>query len=586
MLRLRIFYIVVALAALFMISSVGSARAECVKRPLTADEQAYYEQVTRVMDSALPAPDGWRRQVTWMNVPKAVCEGFEEGPIQFGGQFKFVEITELDRKKEEAGRRQKELEEKALAASARGDMAGLSRFQNEIQRTLREDLAELQKLQEEARNSPKPEQIIAKFRVNEKRKALGKNLEIAAIPDTSKTFERINAKGTDRETITKMLYIGGWRVEDFIKNWNMLRPDASYEMMENTRLELTGKRQQVEDYISNHLDVAGISGGGALAAEAQPPDAGPMAAASTSAVSASESDTQEEAPWPSPGSRKASIIFSYMGDSPFKSFFQETVRLRKIMELYDFNVLLKHDQVQPWLDLSEQDERIVNVKDVPTKQNLFSYIKRLTDEKYIIDIWIISHGGPDGRFRASLGQYSDVDNDIVTAEDILTLAGADGGSSGYRAVPIRMVHHTSCWGSRLAPAWHAVGANTVVGSRLVNFYPTQTIPFAKAFAEGRSVVNAYRDANTAASRTAVQGWVVLDAAGSNKSKWGGGCGIGNTPLGRKSCAKDFFVFRGYFIPEEWSNSLSGKENMNWASEMQITGKLDVWRDARWRRPQM
>ena len=294
---------------------------------------------------------------------------------------------------------------------------------------------------------------------------------------------------------------------------------------------------------------------------------------------------QELAPWPNLNGKKASIIFSYMGDSQFTSFFQETARLKKIMENYDFNVLLKHDQVEPWMDLSEQDERIANIKDVPTKAHLFAYIKRLADEQYTIDIWIFSHGSWDGSFRASFREYStqQENNDIVTPDDIKDLAGGDGGSSGYRALPIRLVHLTSCWGSRLAAAWQKIGANTVVGSRLANFYPTQTIPFAKEWAKGSSVVTAYREANTASSRTAVQTYIVGLAATSDKTEWGG-CGLGNTPLGKKPCAKRFFVYKNYFNPDEWEDTLSGKQNMNRASEMLIIGERRLSKNSKWQRP--
>jgi len=65
-----------------------------------------------------------------MNVPEMVCEGFEEKPVIYGGQFKFKEITEVDRER-------------------------------------------LRKAREEARSGPKPLQMIAKFKVNDKRKAIG-----------------------------------------------------------------------------------------------------------------------------------------------------------------------------------------------------------------------------------------------------------------------------------------------------------------------------------------------------------------------------------------------------------------------------
>ena len=251
----QLFTVFVILTAAMLLLSPGVADAKCVKRSLTAGEQAYYEQVTSIMETALPAPDSWIRQVIWMNVPKTVCEGFEENPILFGGQFKFVELTELDRLKEEKDRRQNEMEEKVREAMAREDRDEVVRLQGEMQRVVSEGLENIRKAQVDARSGPKPDQIIAKFRVNEKRKAVGKKLDISAMPHTAKTFERVNGKGTDRESITKMLYIGRWRVEDFIKNWNLFRPEAPYDKLGSLRLELTGKRQQVEAYISHKLDM-------------------------------------------------------------------------------------------------------------------------------------------------------------------------------------------------------------------------------------------------------------------------------------------------------------------------------------------
>ncbi len=326
----------------------------------------------------------------------------------------------------------------------------------------------------------------------------------------------------------------------------------------------------------------GNTSGSSGTATGQSSTSATQGASPSTGTSNNTSQPQNQAILPRLNGKKASIIFLYMGDSPFISFFQETIRLKKIMELYDFNVLLKHDNVKPWLDLSEYDERTANVKDVPTKTNLFSNIKRLADDGYTIDIWIISHGGTDGSFRASFGQYSRTSNDSVAAADIQGLAGISGGSTGYRVLPIRFVHHTSCWGSRLAAAWQAVGANTVMGSRYINFYPTQTIPFAKEWAKGRRAINAYRYANTATSRTVVQTKMVADAATTRK-KWGG-CSFGNTVLGKKSCAKAYFAFRYHFPTSEWSNSLSGKQNMNRASEMLMNGNQDLVISNLWRKP--
>ena len=238
-----------------LLFSPGVSNAACVKRALTTGEQAYYEKVKTAMDKALPAPENWRRRDSWMHVPKTVCEGFEKNPIRYTGLLKFTEITELDRAKEEMGRKQKELEDKIMGASSRGDFAEMSRLQNEMQKFITESLDKQRKLIEEARNSPKPLQMIARFSVNNKRKAIGKKFDIPALPHTTKTFEVVNGKGTERETVSKILLIGNWRVEDFIKNWNLFRPDVPYDAIGGIHLRLSGKRQQVEVYLSKDADL-------------------------------------------------------------------------------------------------------------------------------------------------------------------------------------------------------------------------------------------------------------------------------------------------------------------------------------------
>ncbi len=230
-------------------------RAGCVKRALTSGEKAFYEQIKTAADKALPAPEGWRRRDSWMHVPETVCEGFEKNPVRYLGQLKFTEITELDRVKEEMGKKQKVLEDKVMEASKRGDIAEMSRLQNEMQKFISESLDKQRKLMEEARKAPKPLRMIAKFSVNDKRKVIGKKFDIAALPHTTKTFEVVNGKGTERETVSKILLIGNWRVEDFIKNWSLIRPDVPYDVIGGIHLALSGKRQPVEDYLSEHADI-------------------------------------------------------------------------------------------------------------------------------------------------------------------------------------------------------------------------------------------------------------------------------------------------------------------------------------------
>ena len=250
------------LAAFILAFSPSVSKAACVKRALTAGEQAFYEQVKTAMDKALPAPENWRRRDSWMHVPETVCEGFEANPVRYLGQLKFTEITEVGRIREEMAKKQKAREEKVMEANSRGDVAEVSRIQKEMQKDVSEDLERLRKAQEKARNEPKPLVMIAKFSVNDKRKAIGKKFEIPAMPHTVKTFETINSKGTERETVSKILLIGGWRVEDFMKNWNLIRPEVPYDAIGGIHLKIYGKRKQVESYLSNGADI-GLLGGAA-----------------------------------------------------------------------------------------------------------------------------------------------------------------------------------------------------------------------------------------------------------------------------------------------------------------------------------
>jgi hypothetical protein len=80
----------------------------------------------------------------------------------------------------------------------------------------------------------------------------------------------------------------------------------------------------------------------------------------------------------------ASIVFFYFGDSQYTALFQETVKLKKAMEGYNYTVLLKHDNVPKWLDFSETDEKLADVKALPTEANLVKYIKELSHDGYLL----------------------------------------------------------------------------------------------------------------------------------------------------------------------------------------------------------
>src|SRR5262245_28512511 len=88
----------------------------------------------------------------------------------------------------------------------------------------------------------------------------------------------------------------------------------------------------------------------------------------------------------------ASVVFFYTADDAKTVFFQETLKLKKAMEGYNKVILLKHNSVPSFLDLSEADETIADKVLTPTKTNFFNSINDLAKEGYYIDIWIIGHG--------------------------------------------------------------------------------------------------------------------------------------------------------------------------------------------------
>ena len=140
-----------------------------------------------------------------MHVPDTVCEGFEDNPIPYIARFKFTRITESER----------------------------------IQEARQKEVA-----------SPRPMPITAKLKINDKRKAIGKKFEIQAMANTVKTFETVSSPGTDHERVTKILLIGNWRVEDFMKNWNLFRPEVPYDAIGGIHLGVSGKRADVEKYLA------------------------------------------------------------------------------------------------------------------------------------------------------------------------------------------------------------------------------------------------------------------------------------------------------------------------------------------------
>lgn len=263
-----------------------------------------------------------------------------------------------------------------------------------------------------------------------------------------------------------------------------------------------------------------------------------------------------------PTKGSASLVFHYMGDSKFTLFFQESLKLKKAMEGYKKVVLLKFNELDPWLDLSEADERIADIIAKPTKSNIAKYLKKLTEEGYYIDIWIVGHGSP-GSMNVSKGTYGK--DEKMKSSEIGSLAR----SAGYDVFPIRMVWSTLCYGATLNDSWIKAGAKVVAGSRFVYFYPTTFGKFASEWNKGNvNYPAAIRNSDTATIRSMVQLGLIAHSKTCLR-EWGGKVWNINI-LGKGNASEKYFLAK-WLDKDEWDDNKSGKENMNYSSYKYIAG---------------
>jgi hypothetical protein len=270
----------------------------------------------------------------------------------------------------------------------------------------------------------------------------------------------------------------------------------------------------------------------------------------------------------------ASIVFFYMGDSKFTTLFQESTKLKKAMQGYKKVVLLKHNETDSFLDFSEEDERIANVIATPTKANFFKYIKELAKEGYYLDIWIWSHGSTND-FRCSNGTFGD--NGKITDDDIDSELSP--ANSGLTKIPIRMVYQINCVGESLNDNWIGIGAKTSIGTRYVNFYPTQYGGFADEWNKGTvKVKQAIEASNTSASRSLVQTYIAAIHAPTHNKDWGS-CKLFQTVLGDSDCAKEYFTWQ-WLSSSQWQSGKSGQDNMNYSSSWIIAGDNSITKNTK------
>lgn len=263
------------------------------------------------------------------------------------------------------------------------------------------------------------------------------------------------------------------------------------------------------------------------------------------------------------------IYFNFGENSEYTKLFQDTVKLKKAMKGYQRVVLLKSQEVPSWADFSEGDEKNADVILSPTKGNFFDQIIDLTEKGYRIDLYIFSHG-----WREQFGPKNNNAQHISSSDIASRLAPS---KTGYKAIPIRMIWSSTCYGNTLSDDWISIGAKTVAGARFVNFYPHNYGHFIDDWNKGDvSFSKAIADSDTSFVRTAGQTYILGDASATN-SQWGR-CPFGATVLGGNDCAKDYFVTQ-WIDRSEWMNGRSGKENMNNSSALVVKGSGNLTKNS-------
>lgn len=263
--------------------------------------------------------------------------------------------------------------------------------------------------------------------------------------------------------------------------------------------------------------------------------------------------------------KTASLVFFYFGEKSYmNALAQETVPIWMALEGYDHAVLLSHDVDFGNFNLSGKAEKLADVRDVPTKENLVRELNRLRAEGYVVDLFIFSHGFQRG-FVTSKGTYGD--NETVTDTYL---------ERNVAPLKLRVVWGVNCWGSFLGDTWEKLGAKASAGARYVNFYPTRFNRFIKEWRDGtRFGASLYRS-DTKASHTPVQAYILVDAAARVK-EWDGNVWQATQVLGNNDHSRRYF--RECWNGEHTADGMSGRELMNDSSKMLVTGDPKVTRNS-------
>lgn len=268
---------------------------------------------------------------------------------------------------------------------------------------------------------------------------------------------------------------------------------------------------------------------------------------------------------------EANLVYFYMGDSYLTTLAQETVVVSKAFEKSDYNILMYDENATAGSKFlmskarNEADEILY-----PSEAGFIDALKRLKNAGYVINIWIFSHGST---YFSSTDQkeyaYFVAPEGLISEQDLLR-SFTDNSCDD---LPIRLVYSIGCYHSEFNDTWRALGAKTSLGSRYVNFYPTQFGKFATNWKNGKTASESESLSNTSASRTVVQSYVSLSAMAYSGQ---GDCGLIPNVLGKTDCAAWYFSDGGpYAMGADYNDNNSGQWNMNNSSTKIFSGNKSL-----------
>lgn len=269
----------------------------------------------------------------------------------------------------------------------------------------------------------------------------------------------------------------------------------------------------------------------------------------------------------------ASLVFFYFGDSPFETFFQESMELYRAMKNYKKVVLLK-EETPHGMKVSQRALNKADKVAMPTRENIIKYLKELTKEGYFIDVWIFSHGSSGG-FRVYDSTQANKNGRFSTS-DIQSLPE----STGYKYIPIRMVFQVNCYGYDLIDDWRKIGAKTALGSRQVSFYPYEFSRFASQWNKGKTFKEARDKADSITPHQPVYTYVstIMAPEAKRDGKWDG-CPLGYNVLGTSNkaleCGRDFFSTKSIWADKLLTWRGNGKSTMDYSNFKIAAGDYNI-----------